>query len=134
MATIYNGVVFGGLGVFSKNIKYQMPHLVWQFPDIKDIYAGSIKAELDRPLHVAKYDCTTLPIPWLEVDYSGQILGWQFESFSFLEIQLEPTGGQLHRAWIINCSRQSLRDSFAGAAMTVDVLPSSFHLVLIVGR
>ena len=36
METIYNAVVFGGAGVFSKNIKYQMPHLVWQFPEDDD--------------------------------------------------------------------------------------------------
>jgi hypothetical protein len=53
--TIYNAVVFGGAGVFSKNIKYQMPHLVWQFPDIKDIHPGSINVQLERPLHVARY-------------------------------------------------------------------------------
>ena len=107
MATIYNGVVFGGLGIFSKNIKYQLPHLVWQFPDIKDIHPGSINVQLDTPLHVESYDCTTLPIPWLDVDYSGQILGWQFESFSFLEIQFEPISGQLHRAWIMDCHRSA---------------------------
>ena len=84
MATIYSGVVFGGAGVFSKNIKYQMPHLVWQFPDIKDIHPGSINVQLDRPLPIGSYDCTTLPIPWLDVDYSGEILGWQFERFSFI--------------------------------------------------
>ena len=76
MAAIYNGVVFGGLGVFSKNIKYQLPHLVWQFPDIKDIHPGSINVQLDTPLQVETYDCTTLPIPWLDVDNSGQVLGW----------------------------------------------------------
>ena len=103
MATIYNAVVFGGIGVFSKNIKYQMPHLVWQFPDIKDIHPGSINVQLEGPLHVARYDCTTLPIPWLHVDDSGEILGWQFERFSFLEIQFEPMGGRLHRAWIMDC-------------------------------
>ena len=107
MATIYNGVVFGGLGIFSKNIKYQLPHLVWQFPDIKDIHPGSINVQLDTPLHVESYDCTTLPIPWLDVDYSGQILGWQFERFSFLEIQFEPISGQLHRAWIMDCHRSA---------------------------
>ena len=62
MAAIYNGVVFGGLGVFSKNIKYQLPHLVWQFPDIKDIHPGSINVQLQEHLHITKYDCTTLPI------------------------------------------------------------------------
>jgi len=95
MVTIYNAVVFGGAGVFSKNIKYQMPHLVWQFPDIKDIHPGSINVQLETPLHVARYDCTTLPIPWLNVDYSGEILGWQFKRFIFLKIQFEPMGGQL---------------------------------------
>ena len=62
MAAIYNGVVFGGLGVFSKNIKYQLPHLVWQFPDIKGIHPGSINVQLQEHLHITKYDCTTLPI------------------------------------------------------------------------
>jgi hypothetical protein len=108
MATIYDATVFKGLGVFSKNIKYQMPHLVWQFPEIKDIYPASINVELNKPLPITKYDCTTLPIPWLDVDPSGQILGWQFEGFSFLEIQLEfPIGGQLYRAWIMDCHKSA---------------------------
>jgi hypothetical protein len=104
MARIYDAAVFKGAGVFSKNIKYQMPHLVWQFPDIKDIYPASINVQLDKRLPIRKYDCTTLPIPWFDVDYSGRVLGWQVERFSFLEIQLEfPIGGQLYRAWIMDC-------------------------------
>jgi hypothetical protein len=86
MARICDATVFKGAGVFSKNIKYQMPHLVWQFPDIKDIYPASINVQLDKPLPIRKYDCTTLPIPWFDVDYSGRVLGWQVERFSFLEI------------------------------------------------
>jgi hypothetical protein len=32
---------------------------------------------------------------------------WQFERFSFLEIQFEPISGQLHRAWIMDCHRSA---------------------------
>jgi len=54
MATIYDATVFKGFGAASKNIKYQMPHLVWQFSDIKDIFPASINVELDKPPHISK--------------------------------------------------------------------------------
>jgi hypothetical protein len=43
MPTVIDGTIIRGAGVATKNIKFQLAHLVWQFPDIKEIYPGSIK-------------------------------------------------------------------------------------------
>jgi hypothetical protein len=103
LMTAILATVCGGYGVANKNIKFQMPHLVWQFPDIKDIYPGSINVTLDSPLHIPKYDYTTLPTPWWDVDEtdSGK---WAVERFGFLRIKFEfPVDGTLYRAWIFDC-------------------------------
>jgi hypothetical protein len=86
-----------------KNIKFQLAHLVWQFPDIKEIYPGSINVRLDQSLQITSYDYTTLPTPWWDVDatHPGR---WVSEIFSFVEIKFEyPLGGTLRRAWIFDC-------------------------------
>jgi hypothetical protein len=56
MTVIIEGTIIKGCGVANKNIKFQMPHLVWQFPDIKDIYPGSINVSLEKPLRILTYD------------------------------------------------------------------------------
>src|ERR1700692_2207921 len=61
MTDIIDAKVFRGCGVASKNLKFQLPHLVWQFPEIKDIFPGSINVQLDAPLHNLNYDYATLP-------------------------------------------------------------------------
>jgi hypothetical protein len=103
MTAILDATVCRGSGVANKNIKFQLTHLVWQFPDIKNIYPGSINVTLDKPLRIAKYDYTTLPTPWWDVDetHPGR---WRAETFSFLEIKFEyPVGSPLYRAWIFDC-------------------------------
>jgi hypothetical protein len=103
MTDIFDATVSSGVGVASKNLKFQMPYLVWQFPAIKNIYLGSINVNLDKPLHVPKYDYTTLPTPWWDVDetHPGR---WRDERFGFLEIKFEfPVGGEFYRAWIFDC-------------------------------
>lgn len=103
LVSVVDGTVCKGCGVANKNIKFQMPHLVWQFSDIKDIYPASINVRLDRPLHIPKFDYATLPTPWWDVDetHPGR---WAVEKFSFLEIKFEyPVGGPLYRAWIFDC-------------------------------
>src|SRR5260370_12618519 len=103
MFVVIDATVIRGFGVASKNIMLQKTHWVWQFPDIKNIHAGSINVQLDKPLHILSYDYTTLPTPWWDVDEShpGR---WAVEKFSFLKINFEyPTGGPVHSAWFFNC-------------------------------
>jgi hypothetical protein len=50
MPTVIDGTVIRGAHAATKNIKFQLTHLVWQFPDIKEIYPGSINVRLDRPV------------------------------------------------------------------------------------
>jgi hypothetical protein len=76
-----------------------MPDLIWLFSEIKDIYTASINVLLDQPLHISKFDCTTLPIPWWDVGatHSGC---WAVERFSFVRIHFEyPVPTEPHRAW-----------------------------------
>jgi hypothetical protein len=93
MPTVIDGTVIRGAHAATKNIKFQLTHLVWQFPDIKEIYPGSINVRLDQSLQITSYDYTTLPIPWWDVDatHPGR---WVSEIFSFVEIKFEyPQGG-----------------------------------------
>jgi hypothetical protein len=99
MTTIIDATICSGYGVASKNIKFQMPQLIWLFPEIKDIYTASINVLLDQPLYISKCDCTTLPIPWWDVDHthSGR---WATEQFCFVRIHLEyPVHTKPHKAW-----------------------------------
>jgi hypothetical protein len=103
MPTVIDGTIIRGAGVVTKNIKFQLAHLVWQFPDIKEIYPGSINVRLDQSLQITSYGYTTLPTPWWDVDatHPGR---WVSEIFSFVEIKFEyPLGGTLRRAWIFDC-------------------------------
>jgi hypothetical protein len=103
MTDIIDAKVFQGCGVASKNIKFQLPHLVWQFPEIKDIFPGSINVQLDEPLQNLKYDYTTLPTPWWDVDLQNPG-HWAVETFSFRRVGLEcPMGGPVYCAWIFGC-------------------------------
>jgi hypothetical protein len=105
MKIVIDGTVFKGHGVASKNIKFQLPHLVWQFPEIKDVFPASINVLLDAPLHNPIFDYTTLPTPWWDVvDESSRRWGWAVEKFSFLRIGFEcPLSGPMYRAWIFGC-------------------------------
>jgi len=110
MTVIIEGTIIKGFGVANKNIPFQMPHLVRQFPDIKNIYPGSINVSLEKPLRILAYDYTTLPTPWWDVD--GRNPGrWVSERFGFLEIKLEyPLGGPTHRAWFFDCHNSAYHD------------------------
>lgn len=102
MTVIIEGTVFKGAGVASKNIKSQLPHLVGLFPDVKNIYFGSINVKLEKPLQTLSWDLTTSPIAWWDVDETQG--HWAHERFGFLEIDFEyPIGGSLHRAWLFDC-------------------------------
>ena len=100
---IVDATIFKGYGVASKNIKFQMAHLVWQFPEIKDIYPATINVRLDKPFLNLSYDHTTLTIPWWDTDEQRRG-DWQYEKFSFLRIEFEyPIDGPRYRAWIFGC-------------------------------
>jgi len=103
MTIIIDGTIIQGARVASKNIRFQMPHLVWQFPVIKDIYPASINVRLTSPLRTLRWDHITLPIPWWDVDEHNPGR-WVSEKFGFLEIGFEYTvGTHLRRAWSFDC-------------------------------
>jgi hypothetical protein len=98
MTVSVEGTVVKGNGVASKNIASQLPHLIKQYPDIKDIHTASINVRLDRPLRIHRYDHET-KISWWDVD-EGRPGFWHPEKFSLLEIDFEfPIGGPTYRAW-----------------------------------
>ncbi len=100
MNVVISATVQPGFGVASKNIKFQMPHLIWQFPELKNIYTATINLLLDTPLHISTYARTTLPIPWWDVDNSRKGF-WHIEQFSISPIKLEyPTGAPTKEAWL----------------------------------
>jgi hypothetical protein len=86
MTLVIGATVERGFGVANKNLKFQMPHLIWQFPELKSIYTATINILLDSALHVSSYDRTTLPLPWWDVDTSGNG-AWHIEKFSILPIK-----------------------------------------------
>jgi hypothetical protein len=93
------------MAVASKNVKSQLPHLIEQFPEIKDVYPATINVKLDEPFSDLKYDFTTSPIQWWDADANRPELGFRHtESFSFLRIKFEyPTGGPIYNAWLFGC-------------------------------
>ncbi len=105
MDEIIDATIFKGHGVASKNVKSQLPHLIEQFPEIKDIFPATINVKLDRPFSNLKYDFTTSPIKWWDADAHKPTRGfWHLEQFSFLRIKFEyPTGGSIYNAWGLGC-------------------------------
>jgi hypothetical protein len=99
MEAFIDGTIAQGAGTGSKNLKFQMPHLIWHYPEISTIYPATINVLLDKPLELHRYDFTTLPIPWWDVDdkTSGR---WRAERFSFLRIKFEyPIDTTAQDAW-----------------------------------
>ena len=45
MTTVIDAIIFRGSEVSTKNMGYQLPELVRQFPNIKNVHPGSIKTE-----------------------------------------------------------------------------------------
>jgi hypothetical protein len=100
MTKVIDATIARGYGVASKNIKFQMPHLVWHFPEIRDIYTASINVELDTPLPLSTFDFTSLPIAWWDVadTHPGR---WAVERFSFVRITFEyPLDTSPKNAWL----------------------------------
>jgi hypothetical protein len=104
MMTIVPATIATGCGVATKNIRHQLPHLAAQFPDIKNIYSGSINVTLDAPMPTLSWDYTTSLIRWWDADPITGGGSWAFEHFSLLEFKFEyPLNAPLHRAWLFDC-------------------------------
>jgi len=82
---VIDATIFRGAGAATKNMRHQLPELVRQFPDIKNVHPGSINVRLIKPLYGLKYDYTTSPTQWWHAGPDR----WQTEIFSFLEIKFE---------------------------------------------
>ena len=92
--------------------------------DIKNIYPGTINLTLDRPLRIPKFDYTTLPTPWWDVDERSPGR-WAIERFSFLEIKLEaPIDGALYRAWIFDCHNSAYHSDPTRFEIISEKIPS----------
>jgi DNA end-binding protein Ku len=91
-----------GFGMASKNVKFQMPHLIWQFPELRDIHTATINVQLEKPLRITKYERTTLPLPWWDADVNNSDSGrWHVEQFSILPIKFEfPVKAPTKEAWL----------------------------------
>jgi hypothetical protein len=100
MTLMIGATVKRGYGVATKNLKFQMPHLIWHFPELKNIHTATINILLDRALHVSKYDRTTLPLPWWDVDTFREGF-WHIERFSIFPIKFEyPFNAASKDAWL----------------------------------
>ncbi len=99
MTVSIDAIVIKGSGVASKNIKFQMPHLIWHYQAIEHIHTASINVLLDQPVNRLQFDYTTLPTAWWDVD-SSRPGRWHEETFSFVEIKFEyPLNSRPKVAW-----------------------------------
>jgi hypothetical protein len=101
MTTVIDATIVRGAGAATKNMVHQLPDLVRQFPNIRNVHHGSINVRLSKPLHGLKYEYTTSPIHWWDAGPDQ----WQLETFSFLEIKFEYPidNNKLYRAWLFDC-------------------------------
>jgi hypothetical protein len=96
MSTIVDATVVEGFKAASNNLKFQLPHLIWQFPEIEKIHPGTINVKLDSALEIENTDFTTPVLPWWDNGRGG----WVAEVFSFLRIGFEyPLNSEPHNAW-----------------------------------
>jgi hypothetical protein len=102
MYLVIDATVLRGFGVASKNIKFQMPYLIWQFPELKDIHTATINVQLEKPLRITKLERTTPPLPWWDVDVDNPNSGrWHIEQFSIVPIKFEfPVRTSNKEAWL----------------------------------
>ena len=102
MNAVIGATVMRGFGVASRNLKLQMPHLIWQFPELKNIYTATINVQLERSLRIAKLERTTPPLPWWDVDVNNTDSGrWHVEQFSIVPIEFEcPIKAPTIEAWL----------------------------------
>ena len=99
MDVVIEATVQRGARVANKNIKSQLPKLISQFPELKDIHTATINLRLDKPLLISKFERTTF-IRWWDVDV-GRAGFWHPEEFSILPIKFEyPINGQTKDGWL----------------------------------
>jgi len=99
MNVVISATVQRGARAASKNVPYQLPLLIPQFPELKNIYRATINMRLDRPLLISKFERTTF-IKWWDVDV-GRAGFWHPERFSILPIGFEyPIDAPTKEAWL----------------------------------
>jgi hypothetical protein len=99
---IVDATVIRGRDIPNKNIEFQILDPASQFPDMKNIWPGSIGVRLNTSLRKLKYDYTIRLIPWWKVDDENPER--VAEKIGLLEIKFEyPLGEFLHRAWLLDC-------------------------------
>lgn len=92
MTLVLKGNISSGIGAANQTLRFQKPHLIQYFPEIREVKEGTINVHLDEPLHIRTPSYTTPPIEWVP----GQI-----ERFGFLRIKFEfPLGAEPQPAWI----------------------------------
>lgn len=90
-----SGVIEGGAGAASGNMRIQLPLLEWEFPEIHGCKEGTLNLRLESHLLVLTPDHRSKPINWQPENHPGG------EVFDFLRIELEaPEGAALTRAWL----------------------------------
>jgi hypothetical protein len=109
MAMVIDATIFRGARAATKNMGYQLPELVRQFPSIKNVHPGSINVRLIKPLYGLKYEYTTSPIRRWDAGPDR----WQTEIFSFLEIKFEyPIDNSTrYRAWLFDCHNSAYHNN-----------------------
>jgi hypothetical protein len=101
MTTVIDAIIVQGVGAATKNMGHQLPKLIAQFPNIKNVHHGSINVRLSKPLDGLNYEYTTSPICWWDAGPDR----WQTETFGFLEIKFEYPidNNTFYRAWLFDC-------------------------------
>lgn len=95
MTTIINATVAEGQKAANWILKFQLPYLVWQFPEIKNIHPATINVKTETALEIENVDFKTPSVPW----WTGK--GWTAEEFSFLRVGFEyPLNSAPREAWI----------------------------------
>lgn len=89
------GTIRKGCGFAAGCLTLQFPHVIKEFPEIRECHMGTINVVLDISLIVVAPDYRTQRIAW---DPSRPEI---IEDFGFLRIQFEhPSSGQSAPAWI----------------------------------
>jgi hypothetical protein len=82
-----------GARVANKNVAFQLPHLILQFPELKNIHTATINLHLDQPLLISKFEQPAF-IEWWDAGPNY----WHPERFSILPIKFEYVS--IKEAWL----------------------------------
>ena len=102
MSVIIAGTKISGLGIATTAVPKQYPHIVREFPDVKDVHRwGTLNLQLAYPLRILNPDYTTSPIEW-EPGFK--------EQFSLTRVELEPCAtAKPQPAWVYAAHRSPHR-------------------------